>query len=62
MGSELHYDHNDARDGYLGFSHGQRPCPICGVRCNIHAGAQLGNRMQKAKGKRLRQLDDSKRW
>jgi hypothetical protein len=29
MGPWLHLDHNDARTGYLGFSHGRR-CNVCG--------------------------------
>src|SRR5215207_11145092 len=39
MGPWLHYDHNDARTGYLGFSHGRIPCPICGRKCNLSDGA-----------------------
>lgn len=42
MGPWLHYDHNDQRTGYLGFSHGARRCPICGHRCNKRAGAIKG--------------------
>jgi hypothetical protein len=42
MGPDLHYDHNDTRTGYLGFSHGHRRCPVCGRRCNIEAGARAG--------------------
>lgn len=52
MGSWLHYDHNADRTGYLGFSHGQHPCPDCGRRCNVRAGAIEGNR-------RRDELDDS---
>lgn len=52
MGSWLHYDHNDQRTGYLGFSHGNQPCPICGKRCNKVAGAIKGmQRWQQAKTK-----------
>lgn len=49
IGPHLHYDHNGARTGYLGFSHGSRPCPECGQRCNITAGAREGNRRQRLK-------------
>lgn len=35
-----HLDH--AEDGtYLGFSHGER-CRVCGVKCNVSAGARKG--------------------
>lgn len=44
MGSHLHYDHNGSRTGYLGFSHGSKPCPTCGKRCNLVAAAREGNR------------------
>lgn len=49
MGPWLHFDHNDARTGYLGFSHG-RPCQVCGQRCNLKAGAQKGRRLQRRDG------------
>jgi hypothetical protein len=42
MGSWLHWDHNDQRTGYLGFSHGSKPCATCGRRCNIQDAAQAG--------------------
>ena len=42
MGHWLHYDHRDDRSGYLGFSHGKRPCPWCGKRCNEQAAASAG--------------------
>lgn len=45
MGSWLHYDHNDDGSGYAGFAHGA-PCPWCGVRCNVVAGARLGRSRQ----------------
>lgn len=45
MGPHLHYDHDEA-GGYLGFSHGT-PCPICGIKCNIRAGAIKGNQIQR---------------
>lgn len=45
MGPWLHYDH-DETGGYLGFSHGQHPCPDCGQRCNVRAGAQKGRSLQ----------------
>lgn len=35
MGPHLHYDHNAARDGYLGFSH---------AKCNIQAAGLEGSR------------------
>jgi len=47
MGPWLHFDHNDARTGYLGFSHGAARCPVCGNRCNLAAGAKKANRIQK---------------
>jgi len=49
MGPWLHLDHNAQRTGYLGFSHGHRPCPVCGKRCNLSAGAKVGRRVQKRK-------------
>lgn len=52
MGPWLHFDHNDARTGYLGFSHGG-PCPACGQRCNLKAGAQKGRRLQRVRVKRV---------
>lgn len=45
MGPWLHFDHTDSRDGYLGFSHGA-PCPVCGARCNLKAGAKKGRAAQ----------------
>lgn len=45
MGRWLHYDHNRARDGYLGFAHGA-PCPWCRKRCNVVAGAKEGRARQ----------------
>jgi hypothetical protein len=53
MGPHLHYDHNGNRTGYLGFSHGSEPCPTCGLRCNLVAGAQEG---------RARQSKPTLRW
>jgi hypothetical protein len=72
MGPWLHYDHNDTRSGYLGFSHGTQPCPVCGKRCNIRAGASKGarianqrrmaaNRMVTPPNKTVT-LDTSRRW
>lgn len=55
MGPWLHYDHDQARTGYLGFSHGSRPCPVCGKRCNIRAGAIEGNR--RSRGSRIARSD-----
>ena len=43
MSRSLHYDHNDDATGYLGFAHGNEPCPQCGHRCNLRAGAIKGN-------------------
>lgn len=37
MGPNLHYDHDDSGDGYLGFSHDH---------CNLRAGAVQGRRKQ----------------
>ena len=37
--SALHYDHNDSRTGYLGFSHRE---------CNVRAGAAKGGRVALA--------------
>jgi hypothetical protein len=42
MGKHLHYDHADDGIGYLGFSHGT-PCPVCGEKCNLQAGAVKGS-------------------
>lgn len=42
MNPGLHYDH-DEQGGYLGFSHGTRPCPTCKRRCNLRAGSLKGN-------------------
>jgi hypothetical protein len=49
MGSWLHYDHNDQRTSYLGFSHGRYPCPVCRKRCNLRAGARKGARIANRK-------------
>jgi hypothetical protein len=49
MGPWLHYDHNDARTGHLGFSHGLIPCPVCGVRCNPAAGGLKAGRRKRAR-------------
>lgn len=38
MGPWLHYDHTDARDGYLGFSHA-----VCNRRAGARKGAQVAN-------------------
>jgi hypothetical protein len=59
MGTWLHYDHTDSRDDYLGFSHGSRPCPVCGRRCNIRAGAQKANRNSR---RRVIRSAESLRW
>jgi hypothetical protein len=53
MGPWLHYDHNDARSGYLGFSHGRYPCLVCGKRCNLRAGAKAGRRVQQVRKRRI---------
>jgi hypothetical protein len=42
-GQALEFDHNDARTGYLGFSHAD---------CNRKAGAQKGRRLQIVKPRR----------
>jgi hypothetical protein len=63
IGSWLHYDHTDSSDGYLGFSHGSRPCPVCGRRCNIRAGAQKANRNSRRPIKRaIIRSAESLRW
>lgn len=50
MGSWLHLDHHDYdKTQYLGFSHGQRPCPVCRKKCNLRAGSLVGNATQKAR-------------
>jgi hypothetical protein len=51
-GQVLHLDHNDARTGYLGFSHGSR-CHICGRRCNLRAAAKKARAIQ-VYGKRVK--------
>lgn len=50
--SALHYDH-DEHGTYLGFSHGT-PCPQCGRRCNVKAGAAKGARVANARRKQHR--------
>jgi hypothetical protein len=52
MGLWLHYDHNDRRDGYLGFSH---------RRCNIRAGARKGARVRNRRA-RIRKIITADRW
>lgn len=47
MGPHLHYDHSDDGTRYLGFAHGRTPCPYCGRRCNVRAGAQAGRQRQQ---------------
>ena len=42
--SALHYDHNDARDGYLGFSH---------KHCNLKAGASEGGKAATGPGRSM---------
>jgi hypothetical protein len=61
MGPWLHYDHNDARSGYLGFSHGDYPCPICGHRCNRRAGALKAQQVFKGTVVPVR-ATDAHRW
>ena len=47
MGPWLHLDHDDHdRSIIRGFAHGE-PCPWCGVRCNVVAGAREGRRRQE---------------
>lgn len=43
MGSNLHYDHNEDRTGYLGFSH---------AACNVRDGARRGGRVARIGGGR----------
>lgn len=46
MGPWLHLDHDDHdTDRINGFAHGA-PCPYCGVRCNVVAGARKARAMQ----------------
>lgn len=47
MGPWLHFDHNEARTGYYGFSHGDLPCRVCGQRCNPSAGGLQAGRNKK---------------
>lgn len=48
MGPHLHLDHHDTQKSiYLGFSHGNKPCPVCRRRCNLSAAGKLGNAVQK---------------
>lgn len=60
MGPWLHYDHDDTRTGYLGFSHGDNPCPMCGHRCNKRAGAI--RKQQLAKGAVPQAFARADRW
>ena len=46
MGPWLHLDHSPDRSTWLGFAHGSRPCPVCGRKCNLRAGAQVGRARQ----------------
>lgn len=49
MNSHLHLDHDDHdKSRYLGFSHGDQPCPWCGRKCNLRAGSLVGNATQHA--------------
>jgi len=48
MGPHLHLDHDVDRVTYLGFAHG-RPCPYCGLNCNVRAGALTANARSKAR-------------
>ena len=51
---QLHLDHTDRRDGYLGFSHAD---------CNMRAAARKARRNQLIKKKnRMRLFDDSRNW
>ena len=46
MGPWLHLDHDDVlTDQVNGFAHGD-PCPWCGVRCNVSAGARKARALQ----------------
>lgn len=51
--SALHYDHNDSRTGYLGFSHST---------CNQRAGAAAGGRAVTSGRPRRNRLWSSRRW
>ena len=47
MSRHLHLDHDDIdRSIIRGFSHGDEPCPYCGVRCNLSAGARAARARQ----------------
>jgi hypothetical protein len=61
MGPWLHLDHNDARTGYLGFSHGGR-CPVCGARCNLKAAAKKARAIQLYGTRTRRTATDAHRW
>lgn len=61
MGPWLHYDHNNQRTGYLGFSHGSR-CPWCGKRCNVKAGASKGARVANYRRKIRKLITTADRW
>ena len=60
-GQELHFDHNDDRTGYLGFSH---------RACNIRAAARKAKRIQTMRkrgvwsmgDRRLSVMDSSREW
>ena len=64
MHSGLHLDHHDTdKSRYIGFSHGT-PCPTCGIKCNVVAGAALGRAVQKAarQGAVPRAAKVTRRW
>lgn len=51
--SALHFDHNDQRNGYLGFSHED---------CNLKAGASKGAKVANAKRKGLQGAPAARSW
>ena len=52
-GQALHFDHNDARTGYLGFAH---------AWCNKRAGARKGSRIAHRKAKAKASITTYTRW
>jgi hypothetical protein len=55
--SALHYDHNHARTGYLGFSH-----QLCNVKAGAAHGARIANARRRTQRATTRIRTDLPRW
>jgi hypothetical protein len=66
MGPWLHLDHNDQGTGYIGFSHGRIPCPVCGRKCNLTDGAikaaQVWEAQKRGYIKIKNKINTASRW